>query len=272
MRSFEAAFAFASACSLALGFGCAAKIQRIHSPPTLAEIREINAEAPVSVVPLPACRCGDAWKVDHVVSADAEKIVVAPDHLPPFAFPLGDVAWFHARRTGRGALIGAGVGAGIGAVGGLFTAFFIRGTGYRSADAPPDTSGSPVGPVLKVAAIFALGYSMVGAVIGAIAGSPEDFPLTLGPAPPSSYRSPTPAAELALAPPSPPAAKRAAIVVAPSAEVRSAPFKVAPVIVTLARGQHLDVDPTPNAGWRVAYLSDGRVGYIQDAQVEMGSP
>jgi len=142
MRSFEAAFAFASACSLALGFGCAAKIQRIHSPPTLAEIREINAEAPVSVVPLPACRCGDAWKVDHVVSADAEKIVVAPDHLPPFAFPLGDVAWFHARRTGRGALIGAGVGAGIGAVGGLLlrSSFVGRDT---AAPTPHPTPPAP---------------------------------------------------------------------------------------------------------------------------------
>jgi hypothetical protein len=61
-------------------------------------------------------------------------------------------------------------------------------------------------------------------------------------------------------------------VVAPSAEVRSAPFKVAPVIVSLARGDRLQVTPTPNAGWRVVFLPDGRVGYIQDVQVEVAAP
>jgi hypothetical protein len=53
--------------------------------------------------------------------------------------------------------------------------------------------------------------------------------------------------------------------------VRSAPFDVAPVVVVLPRGQGLFVDATPNAGWRVATLQDGRVGYIQDAQVRADS-
>jgi hypothetical protein len=47
---------------------------------------------------------------------------------------------------------------------------------------------------------------------------------------------------------------------------------VAPVVAVLARGQSLFVDAIPNAGWRVATLLDGRVGYIQDAQVKVSSP
>jgi hypothetical protein len=73
-------------------------------------------------------------------------------------------------------------------------------------------------------------------------------------------------------PPQPPPGKRAARVVAPSADVRTAPFKVAPVLVVLPQGQDLFVDAAPSAGWRVATLRDGRVGYVQDAQVKVGSP
>jgi hypothetical protein len=259
MRSCDAAFAFA--CSLVLGLGCA-RIQPIHEPPTLAEIREINAEGSISVELLPtAGRDNHRLKVDHVVSADAEKIVVAPAHGPPLAFDLGDVAQFHVRRRGRGGVVGASVGAGIGALGGLGIASFLYATGQS-----PDPSGFPVGSAIKLAEGGAIACSIIGAVIGAFGLSHEDFPLLLGPAPPSEYGSP----KLALAPP--PAAKRAAIVVAPSAEVRSAPFKVAPVLVTFARGQRLYVNLTPNAGWRVAFLSDGRVGYIEDAQVEADPP
>jgi len=265
MRSFDAGFAFAAACSLAAGFGCAARIQPIHGPPTPAEIRAINApEAPIDVVPLPTTGWGKhKWRVDHIVSADAEKIVVAPREGAPFAFRLADVDKFHLRRKGRGAAIGAGVGAGIGALGGFFAALLIRGMGYRSVNDPPDTSGFPVGGALAFAAAGALLYSIPGAIIGASAGSPEDYPVVLGPAPPSEYGSPIPAPKPVLV---------AAIVVAPSAEVRSAPFKVAPVIATLARGQRLDVEPTPKAGWRAAFLSDGRVGFIQDAQLEVDTP
>jgi hypothetical protein len=73
-------------------------------------------------------------------------------------------------------------------------------------------------------------------------------------------------------PPPPPEGKKSASVVASSAEVRSAPFEGAPVVAVLSRGQRLLVDPTPNAGWRVVPLRDGRVGYIQDAQIKMDSP
>jgi hypothetical protein len=96
------------------------------------------------------------------------------------------------------------------------------------------------------------------------------------PAPPMGPASPPTRDDDALAPqPTPPAPtaarKRAARVVAPSAEVHSAPFAVAPVVVSLEQGQSLFVDATPNAGWRVVLL-DGRVGYIREAQIEVDSP
>jgi hypothetical protein len=274
MRSFDAAFAFAAACSLAAGLGCAARIQPIHGPPTPAEIREINApEAPIDVEPLPTAGWGNyKGRVDHIVSADAEKIVVAREGTP-FAFRLADVDKFHLRRTGRGAAIGAGVGAGIGALIGFGIVSVLR---YGWSD--PDTSGFPVGPAAELVGYGAFYSSGIGALIGAMAGSPKDFPVVLGPAPPSEYGSPTPApvaagrnADIHVVD-AKPVLKVAAIVVAPSAEVRSAPFKVAPVIATLPRGQRLDVEPTPKAGWRVAFLSDGRVGFIQAAQLEVDTP
>jgi hypothetical protein len=264
MKSVDAAFAFASVCSLVLGLGCASS-QPIHQPPTLAEIREINGEDRIRVEPLPTAGWPRrALKVDHIVSADAERIVIASGAGAAIAVPLADVAKFRARRRGRGAAIGAGVGAGVGAMGGYFLVVYAEGAGYRSGNDPPADSAFPVGKALGFAAVGAVACSAVGAVVGAIIGAPENFPLVLGPAPPPPYDSSTGR--------STPAPQRAAIVVAPSAEVRSAPFKVAPVIVSLTRGERLYVDPTPNAGWRVAFLSDGRVGYIQDAQVAVTSP
>jgi hypothetical protein len=54
-----------------------------------------------------------------------------------------------------------------------------------------------------------------------------------------------------------------------SAEVRSAPFKVAPLLTTLSQGQKIAVGVTANNGWRVATLADGRTGYVQDAQIKV---
>jgi hypothetical protein len=92
---------------------------------------------------------------------------------------------------------------------------------------------------------------------------------------PSTESALEPSTEAQSAPPPhppTPVVTRSASVVAPSAELRSAPFIVAPVVVVLAHGQHLFVDPTPNAGWRFATLSDGRAGYVQDAQIKVDSP
>ncbi|HVU51912.1 MAG TPA: hypothetical protein VHL80_14545 [Polyangia bacterium] len=75
----------------------------------------------------------------------------------------------------------------------------------------------------------------------------------------------------ASAPPTAPAPaldKSPASVVSASAEVRSAPFAVAPLVTTLAQGQRLSVGGATN-GWRAATLADGRGGYVQDAQIKV---
>jgi hypothetical protein len=271
MRSFGVAFAFAAAFPLAAGLGCAARIQPIHRPPTPAEIREINApEGPIEVEPLARTGWSDRkWNVARVVSADAEKIVVAPAQSQgaPFALRLGDVANFHLRGQGRGAVIGAAIGAASALL--VVLVLTSPGSGHQSHNDVADFSGPLVRPTFEFAAGMALAGALPGAVIGAIVGSPKDFPVALGPAPPTEYASPTSAPQLALVPP---ASAKAATVVVSSAAVRSAPFEVAPVIATLTRGQRLDVEPTPHAGWRVAFLSEGRVGYIQDAQLEVDRP
>jgi hypothetical protein len=103
-------------------------------------------------------------------------------------------------------------------------------------------------------------------------------PSSPGPPPPDST-APGPAATLGPASqpsaPSRPASleeEKAAVVVAASAAVRSAPFKVAPAIAVLPKGKVLLVDATSNAGWRFVPLKDGRAGYIEDAQLKMDSP
>jgi hypothetical protein len=252
---------------LALGLGCATS-RPIHRPPTHAEIRAINEEARIRVDPLPVGGfVRRPVKIDHVVSADPEKIV-AFSAGAPVAFWLGDVDRFRVRRRDRGAAIGATVGAGFGAVEGFFLVALLNSWGNPGTEDPPRDTSFPTAMAVGVAAIGAAACGAVGAVIGAIIGAPEDFPLVLGPPPPPPNDSPS-------EPPPPlptPTPQDAAIVVAASAEVRSAPFKVAPVIATLPRGERLHVAPQPNAGWRVAFLRDGRVGYIQDAQVEVASP
>jgi hypothetical protein len=89
-----------------------------------------------------------------------------------------------------------------------------------------------------------------------------------GPAPPlSSVLPPAPPPP----PPPNPAHKRTASVVARSADVHSAPFNVAPVVVALAQGQFVLVEASPQAGWLAVFLPDGRVGYVQAALVKVDS-
>ena len=59
-----------------------------------------------------------------------------------------------------------------------------------------------------------------------------------------------------------------AIVRASTAEIRTAPFNVAPVVTVLAGGQALLVGSVATDGWRRATLPDGRFGYVQDAQLQ----
>ena len=76
-----------------------------------------------------------------------------------------------------------------------------------------------------------------------------------------------PAAEPPLPPA--PAGSTPATVTAQSTEVRSAPFKVAPVVSVLSLGQRLFVKTTATDGWRAAKLLDGRSGYVQDAEIKV---
>jgi hypothetical protein len=79
-----------------------------------------------------------------------------------------------------------------------------------------------------------------------------------------------PAAPAAAPPVAPPAAAVATgVVSASSAEVRTAPFGVAPVVTVVSQGQRLSVAATASNGWRAATLSDGRKGYVQDAQIKV---
>jgi hypothetical protein len=98
--------------------------------------------------------------------------------------------------------------------------------------------------------------------VRALMNMPEPDVEDVAPPPPPAPSPPAPSLP-------PPAPKSSASVVTPTAEVRSAPFDVAPVVAVLARGQRLRVQETPRAGWRVAILPDGRVGYIRQAQVEL---
>ena len=104
----------------------------------------------------------------------------------------------------------------------------------------------------------------LGALVGMIASPRHHFILLEPGAAPPLLTSPSRL--------SAPGGKRSAIVVARSAEVHSAPFNVAPVVVVLRQGQGLFVEATPRVGWRVATLLDGRAGYIQDAEVKSDSP
>jgi hypothetical protein len=266
MRSVDAAIALGLACSLALGLGCATG-ELIHRPPTPAEIETINESTHVIVEPMPMV--GPSRRIDHVVSADAATIVVAPKDGPPYALRLDDVMRFSVRHAGPSAAVGAAVGAGAGAASIGLLALAIGGLSDLGPGAPPNSGGgASVGQVALEAALLS---GVVGALIGAIVGTRYYF--SLGPGPAREYfpYDPGPASPPPPNPPSP-GGKTLASVAALSAEVRSAPFNVAPVVVVLARGQRLFVDAAPHEGWRVATLLDGRVGYIQDADVKVDAP
>jgi hypothetical protein len=277
--SFDAAIGVAASCSLALGLGCATEtgVHPIHRPPTLAEIGQLNeARGPLVVALIPSA--GPSPSIDHIVSADAAKLMVAPEDAPywarrspergdsPYALRLDDVAGFWAHSSGRSAAKGAVTGAAVGGVVDaclLSLAFLLRNAGPPpNPNAPPctDCSGPNAGTYLAVVLVPVAIGAALGALVGAANGSDEFFPFSLGPPPPLPPRPPTPTG------------KRSASVVALSAEVRSAPFKVAPVVVVLVQGQRLFVEAAPRDGWRVVYLSDGRAGYIKDAQVKVDLP
>jgi hypothetical protein len=152
LRSLVPAVAAASACALVLGLGCAT-VESIHRPPTRTEIQEINDGSRIVVELLQTA--GPKARIDHVVSADAASILVAPVHGPPYALRVSEVTRFSVRRhPGDGLAIGASIGAGVGAAGLFFTAVLISGMGDSGSSPPgmagsgphaqPETSGFPV--------------------------------------------------------------------------------------------------------------------------------
>jgi hypothetical protein len=58
-----------------------------------------------------------------------------------------------------------------------------------------------------------------------------------------------------------------AIVTAPDAVVRSAPFEVAPALSHVHAGDKLPADDRPQGAWRRVRLPDGRWGLVHDAEV-----
>jgi hypothetical protein len=238
-----------AACSLALALGCAT-VDPIHRPPTRAEIDHVNASAGPVVVEflLP----NPSFTIDHVVSADVTKIVVSPDDGRPFALRLDDVSGFRTNSAGGGAARGAAWGAGIGASLGLGAAAIVW-LGRHGDPNPPPCSECGAGEV-KVFSEFVVIAAAVGAATGFIVGSHHSFPLSLGPEPSCQAT---------------PAGQRTARVVAPAAEVHSAPVRVAPIVELLGQGQSVSVDATPNIGWRFATLWDCRTGYVLDTQVKV---
>ena len=274
MRALDAAIAVVASSSFGLGCG-AAVIHPIHVPPTPAEIYEINVrQSPIYVELLPTTRsAGITLRIKYIVSADAEKIVVAHDGGPPFALRAGAVSQFHASPPSRTA-IGAALGGGVGV---------LLGLGLANPHRPDRRQALPTATLLLPPAAgrvwctspSPVAAGAVGALIGgAAAESPDDVSVTWIPAasPPPPRSAAAAARATPLAHPQPRTPGTSALVVVQSAEVRSAPFEVAPVIVVLAHGEHLFVDETSPAGWRVAFLPEGRVGYIQDAQVRVDAP
>lgn len=61
-------------------------------------------------------------------------------------------------------------------------------------------------------------------------------------------------------------------VIADEAPVRSAPFEVAPEIARVRAGDRLPADDQPQGVWRRVQLSDGRYGFLRDADVREPPP
>jgi hypothetical protein len=68
---------------------------------------------------------------------------------------------------------------------------------------------------------------------------------------------------------SPPLRAGEAVVTAPKAVVRTAPFEVAPVLTELHAGDRLTADDWPQGGWRRVKLADGRFGLVHDADLKV---
>jgi hypothetical protein len=88
----------------------------------------------------------------------------------------------------------------------------------------------------------------------------EAAPLPVAGAPPEASVPPAPA----------PAPQPVLATVGPAgAEVRTAPFAVAPLAARLFDGERVRVAPDAQGGWRRAWFWQGRFGYVRDADVRL---
>ena len=73
---------------------------------------------------------------------------------------------------------------------------------------------------------------------------------------------------------SPPAADngQSSAIVNSTADLRSAPSAVAPVLIHLDAGAQLTVSNQVRDGWRLTSLQDGHVAYVQDAVLHIAGP
>src|SRR6185312_5771790 len=69
-----------------------------------------------------------------------------------------------------------------------------------------------------------------------------------------------------------PALAETAVVVREGAEVRSAPFRRAPVLSRLQLSTNVTVDDQPANGWRRVQLPSGTFGFVLDEALRVGGP
>ena len=62
---------------------------------------------------------------------------------------------------------------------------------------------------------------------------------------------------------------RPALITASPAEVRTAPYVVAPLLTRLEAGQRISASSAAANGWRTVMLPDRRIGYLQEAAVRV---
>jgi len=150
--------------------------------------------------------------------------------------------------------------------------FFELGVLERPTDPARDESGLPARTAAQFRQVVAEQVCRVGgdAVLTEVNGFGSYIRGTV-----IKYRDAAPEPpEEAAAPPLPPlppvpAGSSPATVTVASAEIRTAPFKVAPVVSVVPMGQWLFVQTTATDGWRAATLFDGRRGFVEDEQVKV---
>jgi hypothetical protein len=166
-------------------FDCST-VEAVHRPPTPVEIAHINDVAresgSLAVDVLPRSGPPSALMIHHVSRGDGRKLELVPEKGAAISMPLDEVTGFTVHRGARGAAIGAGIGASVA----LFEILGIVAAGALLGGASSDPGAPQSSGCDSKCAQFIVGTSAVltgvGALVGAVIGSPRRFPLNLGPA------------------------------------------------------------------------------------------